>query len=246
MTFRTGIKSRTKKLLLRFLFSKPCMYLAGTIRPRILLRLVRLLHGISSMHILIELFDPNQIRRRVELSLAKRHIETKLGNVPGTYVLDINDHLGYRVYVKNKVDRDAILIGKALGFTNQDIFLDIGANTGLVCIPFATYFDCEVIAVEASKSNSSLLLQNAFINKVKLHLHVVCLTDVSSSLQKPWIEIYGRNGNSGATSVFNEWNPSKGQVKENILRELSPASTLDELIPEQVLNRISLIKIDVE
>ncbi len=246
MVSRSRWLLRTKKLLLKFLFSKPCMYLTGTIRPRIVLRLVRRLHFVSSLNILIELFDPNQIRRRVEISLAKCHIETELSNVSGTYILDINDHLGYRVYVTNKVDQDIILIGKALDFSNQDIFLDIGANTGLVCIPFAVHFDCEVIAVEASKSNAALLLQNAFINQVKLHPHVVCWTDVPLSLQKPWIEIYGRNGNSGATSVFSGWNPSIGQVRESILSELSPASTLDALIPEQMLNRISLIKIDVE
>ncbi len=237
---------RAKELFLCFLFSKFCMYLTGTIRPRIILKLIRWLYRISGLNLLIELYDPNQIRRRVEITFATRHIETEISNVSGTYILDINDHLGYRVYVKNKLNEDIILIAKALDFSNQDIFLDIGANTGLVCIPFAVYFDCEVIAVEASKSNAALLLQNAFINQVKLHPHIVCLTDAPSSIQKPWIEIYGRNGNSGATSVFSGWNPSKEQVRESTLSELSPASTLDALISEHMLNRISLIKIDVE
>jgi len=192
-----------------------------------------------------EIFDPNQIRRRIAVSFSQHIFLTELSNVPGRYRLDLNDHLGYQVFISGKINPDLILLGRKIGIGNDDIFLDIGANTGLVCIPFATQFNAEVIAIEASRRNSSELLLNAEINQVKLHLHSVCVTDFQSRLATPWIEIFGRIGNSGATSIHRAWNPSKGEITENWVESV-PAATIDELIPMSQLGRIALIKIDVE
>jgi FkbM family methyltransferase len=114
-----------------------------------------------------------------------------------------------------------------------------------MCIPFALFFNCEVIAIEASKANSSMLLENAALNNAKLFLHSVCVTDQKSALESPWIKLFGRSGNSGATSIYSDWNPSRKEVEKQKV-EIAPTTTIDDLIPKVHLSRIGLIKIDVE
>jgi FkbM family methyltransferase len=215
------------------------------IRFKLVLKVVRFLYLRFGLTVLKVLFDPNYIRKRIKINFTKNQILATIGNVPGSYILDLNDHLGYNTFIANKADTTLITIGRKINFTNENILLDIGANTGLMCVPFALYFDCEVIAIEASKINSSVLLENATLNNTKLHLHVVCATDNESALKSPWVKLYGRSGNSGASSIFSGWNPSKKQLEMQKM-EIVPATTMNNLIPSLQLDRIGLIKIDVE
>jgi FkbM family methyltransferase len=239
------MKSLIKTLVIRLIFSTIVISVIAKIRYKLVLKVVRFLYSRFRLEVLKALFDPNLIRKRIKVHFTKKMVMITIGNVPGSYVLDLNDHLGYNIFIANKVDTNLIAVGKKINFTKENILLDIGANTGLMCIPFALFFNCEVIAIEASKVNSSILLENAALNNAKLFLHAVCVTDHKSALESPWIKLFGRNGNSGATSTYSGWNPSKKEVEQQKM-EIVPATTLDDLIPRVHLNRIGLIKIDVE
>jgi len=221
------------------------MSVIAKLRYKLVLKVVRFLYLWFRLEVLKALFDPNVIRKRVKTNFTKKIVVITIGNVPGTYILDLNDHLGYNIFIANKVDTNLITLGKKINFTNENILLDIGANTGLMCIPFALIFNCEVIAIEASKVNSSILLENAALNNAKLLLHSVCVTDHKSALESPWIKLFGRGGNSGAASIYSGWNPSKNEDEKQKM-EIVPTTTMDDLIPRVYLNRIGLIKIDVE
>ena len=239
------MKALLKAMIIRLIFSTIMSSIIAKIRYKLVLRFVRFLYLRFRLEALKAVFDPNVIRKLIKVNFTKKMVITRIGNVPGSYVLDLNDHLGYNIFITNKVDTNLIVVGNKLNFTNETILLDIGANTGLMCIPFALFFNCEVIAIEASKANSSLLLQNASLNNAKLFLHSVCVTDHKSALESPWIKLFGRSGNSGATSIYSGWNPSKKEVEKQKM-EIVPATTMDDLIPRVHLNRIGLIKIDVE
>ena len=66
-------------------------------------------------------------------------------------------------------------VARNLGLKKDDCILDIGANIGHASIPICKKLSCNLIAVEASKENASLLLRNINLNNIKaevLYLHL--------------------------------------------------------------------------
>ena len=189
---------------------------------------------------IIHHFDPNVIRKNYAHSFKSNIVEINALN--GMFYVDINDHLGYRFFINNGFDNFIIQLGDALGISKEDILLDIGANIGTTCVPFSISNGAEIIAIEASKLNASLLLRNAFANNIKLDVHVNCAVDKKIFNEKEWINMFHKDGNTGANSIFETWNPSVLDTTKEYVK----TNTIDNIIGNVNLNRIKLIKLDVE
>lgn len=186
------------------------------------------------------LFDPNFIRKTIPFIFSKKLINMRINN--GLMKIDVNDHIGYRFLMENGFDITVQNLTKKIQLSKRDIFLDIGANVGTICIPVAINTGCEVIAIEASKTNGSILIENAYINSIKMTPWLFCAVDEETYRAKDWIEFYIQNGNTGSNSIFSHWNPSLTKSQTEYVR----TSTIDRIIDSAELSRIKLIKIDVE
>jgi FkbM family methyltransferase len=133
-----------------------------------------------------------------------------------------------------------------LKLTNRKIVVDIGANIGTASIPICAKNGLELIAVEASKENGALLLKNIANNKLKAKVFLCALVDEIDDVDEDFVELFINKGNTGANSLFQEWNPSKVDNKQ--ATEFAQSKTLDELVGEARLNLDDVIitKIDVE
>jgi FkbM family methyltransferase len=157
-------------------------------------------------------------------------------------LVDVNDHLGYRFFIDDKFDPVLLRLSAFLEPSESSILLDIGANIGAASIPCAIKYKNNIIAVEASKKNASILMQNCFLNEVKIMPHVVCAVDDQTVEKTDWVEFFIVNGNSAASSIFRQWNPSKIPTK----REFARTATIDSILAGVDLQKIYLVKIDVE
>jgi FkbM family methyltransferase len=156
-------------------------------------------------------------------------------------LVDLNDHIGYQSFINGSFDSTVLLVASALNVGESDIILDIGANIGTTSIPVAKRFGCEVIAFEASPAIASTLLKNISMNDVRVDVRVVCLVDPPTWNPPSWRTFYRDNGNSGVGSVLGNWNPSKARTTETVR-----TGSLDTVLAEIRLDRIKLVKIDVE
>jgi len=214
-------------------------YLSAHLRFGWLFAVLRSLRKIPLLKHLITLWDPNSIRKNVAVSLPERRVRVDFG----TYRLwvNLNDHIGYNTYIRNEpFEMSVYRIGRKLNLSPNDIVLDIGANIGTASVPLCAETGCELIAVEASKHNAGLLAQNIFENHLTSKLLLVAL--VSAAYTTRYVSLYLRDGNTGANSLHTEWNPSVIDAGA----ERVPAETLDHLMKEEPVERIKLIKIDVE
>lgn len=230
--------SAFKKLLL----SRNILTMTAILRNQYLVRFLRFLPSSGLKNRVVDLFDPNVIRKNTKITFKEKYITFRVGK-GGTYFVDVNDHLGYRFYVNSKFDDTASRIGQIIDFQADDIFLDIGANIGSVSIPFALEFNNEVIAIEASPLNASILLKNVSLNHVKFQVKNICAVSSDLASREGYINIYTKSGNTAANSVYESWNPSRTNRQRF---ELSKTSTLDKVLTQEELSRIKLIKIDVE
>jgi FkbM family methyltransferase len=226
------------KLKLRLL---SCLMYFSTFMPRhkYFLTLVKNIPNHYVKNIMLNLIDPNSIRKLRRIDHKYKLIKVKILN--SILMLDLNDHIGFRTYVNGKFDDTVINIGNELSINHQDLILDIGAHVGTVGIPFAKYFGCELIAIEGSYKNASLLLLNLELNQIKSRVYVECLNDAQKK-NSYFTKIYYQSGNSGATSVHKNWNVSKQESQF----QYSHSIILDKLIDDETLSRIKIIKLDVE
>jgi FkbM family methyltransferase len=150
--------------------------------------------------------------------------------------------VGYQSFLNKEFDSTILKVASCLELSLGDVFLDIGANTGLVSIPFAKYFGVEVIGVEASPSNSLILLKNVQANSVNFKLHSICAVGPELKREHAYIPFYSKNGNNGASSIYKDWNKSRvNQVSEEV-----KTAMLDDLLEPGEIKRIKMIKLDVE
>lgn len=214
-------------------------FFASKFRNRFVFFLLRKMKDYAGMRKIVLLYDPNWIRKQVDVKFKDKYIDLRSNG--WVLELNINDHIGYRSYVEGRPFEQAVYeVGKRLYLSENDILLDIGANVGTASIPLCSEVGCELIAIEASKGNGHLLAKNIYRNRIKAKLHLFALTNI----QDPeYLPLYVRDGNTGANSLLEAWNPSFHDSEP----EWVPAITLDELInDESCIRRIKLIKIDVE
>ncbi len=207
-----------------------------------LLRIIKWLPHSVFKSLLINIFDPNIIRKNSNY-IFKEMTHTFETNNGAKFTVNVNDHLGYRFFMEDQFDESTLEIAEILGLCESDVLLDIGANIGVISIPIALKFGTEVIAVEASPSNCSILLKNIAHNKVKFRIHNNCVVSQELSRQNDYLKLYSKNGNFAANSIYEKWNRSKAPESKF---EYSKSATLDSVLLDGDIARIKLIKIDVE
>lgn len=198
------------------------------------------LQNIKFIRKLCKYFDPNWLRKIIGFNYSPL-IKIITWNKISLYV-DLNDHIGFKSFIKNEpFEMSVFHVAKNLGLNKDDYILDIGANIGHASIPICKKLSCSLIAVEASKENASLLLKNINLNNIKAQVFISAL--VSPKFKQEYIKLFIRNGNRGANSLLETWNPSVFGDDY----EWAPCLTLDNLL-KNVPNakKIKLIKIDVE
>lgn len=215
-------------------------FVASRFRPMFIFPLIRAISDVPLWRRMATLYDPNIIARNTDYRLPMKLKDFR----QKTYrlVVDVNDHIGYWTYIRNQPFENSVYkLAKNLNVGEDDIILDIGANVGTASVPICAENGCELIAVEASKSNAALLLHNAALNGVRTHAHILALTAPEDANQ--FIELFLREGNRGANSLLGNWAPSAAHQT----RELVYTRTLDDILSDDAtIRRIKIVKIDVE
>jgi len=229
-----------KGIILNIFQSKPLFWLASKMRATFIIKVVRILANLPGGFLFVGMFDPNNIRKKINLTFPQNLQYLKLDK--GLFLVDVNEHLGFRFYIYKEFDPLLLKISSFLDIDETNILLDIGANIGSTCIPFAIKYNAAVIAVEASKNNAFLLLKNAWLNQIKLDAHLVCAVDPNTANTRQWIKFFNNNGNSAANSIFPSWNPSLSSAGYEFVKTI----TIDKILENVNINKICLVKIDVE
>ena len=192
---------------------------------------------------IVSCFDPNSIRKHVSFDLSSKEIEFNFKN--SKLHINIRDHIGYRTYITDEPFEMAVYhLTNKLKPSGRTIIIDIGANIGTASIPVCVENNFELIAIEPSKENSSLLLKNIFINGIKAKVYCCALVNKTT---ENYIKLFINKGNTGANSLSSSWNPSLN-LDDNRLVEFVPCKTFDEIFFENNMdiNKIIITKIDVE
>jgi len=212
-------------------------YFAYYFRPFFIIKFLKFNKKYSIIKKIISIYDPNNIRKKISLKLKNKNIFFKKNNL--RFKLDINDHIAYNFFINEKWNDIPIKIAKKIGFNKNDIFVDIGANTGLVSVPFANEFDCCVIAVEASQKNGEFLKKNISDNNLNIKPVIKFLSSDKTELKT---KLFSFNGNNGAKSFYENWNPSLSKTEYEIVEN----TTLDHELKDYQIDKIKIIKLDIE
>ncbi len=210
------------------------------IRCYLIIVLLKKLKKIRFIRKVIKYFDPNWLRKIHGFNY-RPNIKIIEWNQKKLFV-DINDHIGFRSFIEDEpFEMSVYHVAKELKLKKDDAILDIGANIGHASVPICSELSCYLIAIEASKENASLLLRNICLNNIKAEVEVSAL--VTPSYREKFIKLFVRNGNRGANSLIEKWNPST--IGDEF--EWVPCITLDKLMKYKFNKKIiKLIKIDVE
>ena len=222
---------------MKLLLAKSLMWIFYFIRNKYWLALVKFI----DIYALTILNDPAAMRKHLKYWEKENNFkEINIHN--SKFIVNINDHIGYNIYMNGSFDEAPLTIARKLNLGEGDILLDIGANIGSVCIPIAEQTKCEIFAVEASSSVAFQLLRNVSLNSIKFSMiHGAAVNNNYSSDE--YLKLYVRHGNVGANSLFSTWNSIPG-APESI--EYAKPIIIDELGEIVDFQRIKLIKIDVE
>jgi len=188
------------------------------------------------------LLSPNNIRKVIDYKFKEKIKIVKDIHSKTILSVDCNNEVGYRYFLNSSSQNLYLTLAEKLKLDSSHIYLDIGAHIGTTCIPMAKKFNVEVIAVEASPNNASLLLKNIARNKVKITCHQFFATSQSLASKEKYIKLFTKNGNTGANSRFESWNKSITFQDFEIVR----VTTLDAIISKEEISRIKMVKIDVE
>ena len=209
----------------------------------ILLPTLTLLKKIPFGSKVVMCFDPNLIRKVYQFNLKPR--EYKLSGRDWKLILNIRDHIGFISYLRQKpFEMCVYYIVDKLGECKRNIVIDLGANVGTASIPICSTKKYELIAVEPSKENASLLLKNISLNNLKSKIYICALVEKSD---EKYIKLFINKGNTGSNSIFKEWNPSTRPLDYQQFEYVESKSFDQILEKEQVeINNVLVVKIDVE
>jgi FkbM family methyltransferase len=120
------------------------------------------------------------------------------------------------------------------------IIVDLGAYIGDYTI-FAASYDSYVYSIEPCRSNLMLLIQNILLNDIKRNISIfkVAISDHKGYAYFPWKSLDYNPGSYSLTL-------SQDAKMLNIIFEKVPVVTLDDLMNKIHIDKIDLIKIDIE
>jgi len=163
-----------------------------------------------------------------------KYILTSYGH---TLLVDTSDEIGKEIIKKGIYDRSSIyLLNKILENLHQPIVFDIGANIGNHSISISKA--CHTIyAFEPDDAVHKVLTENIKINKI----NNINTYKVGLSNQKCNSDFYiNINGNIGASTLH----PTED--KDKYIKSHIQLITGDQFIKENSIDRIDLIKLDIE
>ena len=192
---------------------------------------------------IIMCFDPNLIRKIYKFNLKPREFELK--GKDWKLILNIRDHIGFISYVRQKPFEMCVYhVAKKLEESKRNIIIDLGANVGTASIPICSIKDYELIAIEPSKENASILLKNIFLNNLKSKIYICALVE---KIDEKYKKLFINHGNTGANSIIKGWSPSLQSLNFQQF-EYVESRSFDQIIDHgQVeINDVLVVKIDVE
>ena len=188
--------------------------------------------------------DPNEIRRFNPTYLTELKTECE-GIFGEKYEVDLDDHIGYKMYMDGYFDIG--LIGFLLYMKNEKsctTLIDVGANIGSVSIPLAINgIDC--VGIEANPTTYMKLTKNISMNQLS-NYEAINKAAVSHKLGNggETLKLYVPKGNTGAASLHEDWNPSKGEDNNTVVH--CHGDTIDNLLIDKLEHGAITIKIDIE
>ena len=154
--------------------------------------------------------DPNFLRR-LGIVLSSRFKVVK--SIDGfSYLCDVNDHIGYWLYVRGYFDLLPTQIFAQLTTTITPLFyLDLGANIGTTMIPIASKIPS--IGVDMNDKSFYQLSYNNYLANSKAVLVKAALTENCEINDKVLASVsyYINAGNAGSTSMLKGFNKSQKQ-----------------------------------
>tara|TARA_B100001063_G_C16753576_1_gene551762 strand:- start:552 stop:1520 length:969 start_codon:yes stop_codon:yes gene_type:complete len=216
-------------------------FIGSKLRFFIILYIVKNIIKIKRLNFIKYFFDPNIISKKINATFSENLKIIKKKNF--SMMVNLNDHIGFNYFIEENFDNKIISIAKIIKFKKKDILIDVGANIGTSCIPFAKKFNCQVFAIEGSKYNAILLLRNILLNESKIHPIINIITNKKDNLKNNFTKIYLENGNMGASSTYKNWTNKKNKEVE-----ITKNSTMDDLFEKKKINfnDVKIIKIDIE
>ncbi len=188
-------------------------------------------------------FDPNLIRKVYQFNLKPR--EFNLRGRDWKLILNIRDHIGFTSYLRQKpFEMSVYRIVNKLQENKRNIVIDIGANVGTASIPICAIKNYELIAVEPSKENASILLKNIYLNNLRSKIYICALGE---KIDKKYTKLFINNGNTGANSLIKGWNPSVKSLDSQQF-EYVESKSFDQIIDQGKveIDNVLVVKIDVE
>lgn len=225
-------------------------YFAAKIRFRFVLFIVKVAYNLNPSnlitHRLINLFDPNSIRRKTLSEIKKTQVTLQTSHST-SFNLELNEHVDWVTFINNSFDNlygnlIEYLIRKSGGNWN---FIDVGANFGSVAIPIAK--DCNVIAFEPQPELFKRLIKHAEINgcrNIKIENYALSSEKVVQRCGGI-LTLYKPRGNSGATSINPNWNPSLSAA-EHLKVKVTTFDRYSQTFRHMPHSTLFLVKIDVE
>jgi FkbM family methyltransferase len=142
---------------------------------------------------------------------------------------------------QSEAEEFAFLEGQARKGGN---IVDIGANTGAISIPLALrYQNCTILAIEPDPINVARLSYNSKINDISNIVIAQCAVGEKNYSSHLWINLpFNRGGNS--LLVLENINQSK--IKDKIKSIDIEVKLLTDILKENNMKDINLLKIDVE
>ena len=189
----------------------------------------------------IRLCDPNILRKN-GTSLPPLYADCK--DIFGAnYNVNLNDHIGWFIFLRGFFDPTPTLIAKYLGAIGHGgIYIDGGANIGTTSIPLALA-GTEVLGIEASNSTCAELLKNYSLNpSIKATVINAALCSPSQVRENRHSEIFRSEGNFAAGSLYDNWNNLDGKK----FKEYAFNTTLDKVVTDYQVQDILLLKLDIE
>ena len=190
------------------------------------------------------LLDPNSMRNYARLSKKSSVKKIKLNSGLEMFV-DLNDIMGYRTALNGKWDDTALNV--VIQFSTEGtIYIDIGANIGLTCIPIAN-LDYKTIAFEPNPIALELLTKNVALNSpTNFYLFPFAVSSSSEELER--LKIFVPKGNIGASSINSQWSPGVDELSIFSVPTVSLQAAMDLLFPNNSVKNFNnvIIKLDIE
>ena len=188
-------------------------FFAAKVRPKPLLKLLRNLYQNNPKNELIilltQIFDPNSIRRKIRTSIMRTTIECA-SNTGEQYFLELSDHVDWITFIHGSFDDTYLNLMEELSESTKEIwkFIDVGANFGSISIPIGQRW--EVLAFEPQPDLFKRLQVHSRINKFTkiILVNFALASDKLVDETNGKLKLYRPPGNTGATSLFLNWNPS--------------------------------------